>query len=223
MIVFYVIAFVVTYLAHKLPDYTFGSFSLNLLLCSCGPLLGGLVGYQLLKTKNVIGISLLGTRPVFSCIVCVIPVVMLCVTQSKHDLSLILLFAAANFAYCFGEEFGWRHYLQNATNFMTEWRQSFLIGTLWFFWHFSFLEDVSSRMGMELPKLVFPPVMITLLSLLSYLFGLMVKRSKSILFPTVGHLLFKTGLTTMIVTGCVMCVILVMWDRLPFAKKEEAV
>jgi hypothetical protein len=69
--------------------------------------------------------------------------------------------------------------------------------------------------------LIFPPIMIVLLSLGSYLFGMMVKRSKSVFFPTAGHLLFKTGFVTMLVTGCVMCVILVFWNRLPFGERED--
>jgi hypothetical protein len=53
------------------------------------------------------------------------------------------------------------------------------------------------------------------------LFGMMVKRTKSILFPTAGHLLFKTGPVTMLVTACVMCVILVFWDKLPFGERKN--
>ena len=135
---------------------------------------------------------------------------------------MILVYALTQFVYCFGEEFGWRHYLQNATSFMNEWLQSFLIGSLWFVWHYAFLEDVSSRMPVgDLPALIFPAVMIVLLSLQSFLFGLMVKRSKSVLFPAAGHLLFKTGFVTMLVTGCVMCAILVLWNKLPFGNTED--
>ncbi len=222
IIIYFVIAFGMTYLAGQLPDLALGAFDLKLLLCGFGPLVGGLICYRLLKTRNAIRISLLGTRPVFSAIVCMVPIATICLTQTKHDLSVILVYALTQFTYCFGEEFGWRHYLQNATSFMNEWLQSFLIGLLWFSWHYSFLEDMSSRMlGRDLPALIFPPIMIVLLSLQSFLFGMMVKRSRSILFPTVGHLLFKTGLVTMIVTGCVMCAILILWNRLPFGERED--
>ena len=220
--IYFAIAFGLTSLASQLPDLAVGTFHTKLLLCGFGPLVSGLICYRLLKTKNAIGISLLGTRPVFSVAVCIVLLTTYCLTHTKHDLTLVLIYALTQFVYCFGEEFGWRHYLQNATNFMNEWLQSFLIGSLWFFWHYSFLDDMSSMMqGADLPAWILPPTMIVLLSLVSYLFGMMVKRSKSILFPAAGHLLFKTGLVTMLVTGCVMCAILVFWNRLPFGERED--
>ncbi|MBT4868044.1 MAG: CPBP family intramembrane metalloprotease [Planctomycetaceae bacterium] len=225
VVIYFAIAFGLTFLATQLPDLAFGAFKLKLLLYGFGPLVSGLICYWLLKTPNAIGVSLLGTRPVFSVAVCIVPLTTFCLTQTKHDLTVILVYALTQFVYCFGEEFGWRHYLQNATSFMNEWLQSFLVGLLWFSWHFSFLdlEDMSSKMrgGRDLPLWKFAPIMIVLLSLVSYLFGMMVKRSRSVLFPTVGHLLFKTNLVTMIVTGCVMCAILVFWNRLPFGERED--
>ncbi len=222
VVIYFAIAFGLTSLASQLPDLAIGTVHIKLLLCGFGPLVSGLICYRLLKTRNAIGISLLGTRPVFSVAVCIVPLTTVCLTQTKYDLTVILVYALTQFVYCFGEEFGWRHYLQNATSFMNEWLQSFLIGLLWFSWHYSFLEDMSSRMlGSDLPAWIFPPIMIVLLSLQSFLFGMMVKRSKSILFPAAGHLLFKTNLVTMLVTGCVMCAILVFWNRLPFGERED--
>lgn len=219
--VFFAGAFGLTFLASQLPELTIGKFGVNLVLCGLGPLLSGLACYSLLKTKNETGISILGTRPVITASVCLAPVLTLYVTQ-EHRFTAILLFVMPHFAYCFGEEFGWRHYLQNATSHLDEWRQSFLIGLLWFMWHFSFLEDVSSSMlGSDMPIYMFAPLMIVLLSLLSYLFGIMVKRSGSVLFPTVGHLLFKTGMTTMLVAGVLMALTLVLWDRIPGGKKHD--
>lgn len=220
--IFFVIAFGLTFAASQLPELAVGKFSINLLLWGSGPLLSGLLCYQLLKTKNTLGITLLGTRPLFSLLVCIVPLITVCFTQTKHDLWVIFLYMMIQLVYCFGEEFGWRHYLQNATNYMNEWVQSFLIGSLWYCWHYSFLDDLQSKLlGTNLPAWIFPPVMIVLLSLQSFLFGKMVKISRSILFPTAGHFLFKTGLTSMIITGCLMCVILVFWNKLPFGKRTE--
>jgi membrane protease YdiL (CAAX protease family) len=222
VVIFFALAFVLTFLANQLPGLSFGAFNLKLILCGFGPLVSGLLCYWLLKTKNVNEISLFGTRPVFSILVCVVPLATFCLTQTKYELAVISVYALALFAYCFGEEFGWRHYLQNATGLMSEWPQSFLIGLLWFLWHYSFIEDLSSQMlGSELSVVLRAPLMIVLLSLCSYLFGMMVKRTKSILFPTAGHLLFKTGPVTMLVTACVMCVILVFWDKLPFGERKN--
>lgn len=221
--VFFVVAFGLTFLASQLPDLALGNFNFKLILCGFGPLVSGLLCYQFLKTKNSLGISLLGTRPVLSVALCILSLVTFCLTQTEHELTLVLSYFLAQTLYCFGEQFGWRHYLQNATSFMNEWPQSFLIGLLWFCWHYSFIDDMSSKMlGREMPALVFTPIMIILLSLLSYLFGMMVKRTQSILFPVTAHLLFKTGLVTMLVMGGVMCVMLIFWDSHPLNKKERS-
>jgi hypothetical protein len=224
IIIFFSIAFGLTFLAAQVPALAVGSFNIKLLLCGFGPLLSGLICYRLLRTKNTVGTSLFGTRPVFSVTVCIVPIATYCLTQSKYDLTVILVYPLTQLVYCYGEEYGWRHYLQNATSFMNEWLQSFLIGFLWFLWHYSFLEDLPSQMfGSDLPTLIFAPIMIVLLSLLSYLFGMMVKRTRSVLFPAAGHLLFKTGLVSMIVGGCVMCAILILWNRLPFGERKDVV
>lgn len=220
--VFFVIAFSLTFLGSQLPDLGYGNFGIKLILCGLGPSVSGLLCYQFLKTKNELGISMLGTRPVFSIVICILPLVTFYLTRTEHELLPVLSYFLGQFLYCFGEQFGWRHYLQNATNFMNEWAQSFLIGTLWFFWHYSFIDDMPSTMlGSALPALMFFPIMVVLLSLLSYLFGMMVKRTGSILYPVTAHLLFKTGWTTMLVTGLVMCVMLVFWDKLPSGDKER--
>lgn len=220
--IFIALAAGLTFLASRLPELKFGVFNLKLLLCGCGPLVSGLICYWVLKTKNVTGVSILGARPVFSVAVCVVPLVVFCLTQSKGELAVLLVYAVAQLLYCFGEEFGWRHYLQNATGLMNEWAQSFLIGVLWFFWHYSFIEDLPAQMlGNAVPGWAFPPVMIVLLSLLSYLFGMMVRRTKSVLFPTAGHLLFKTGMVSLVVTGCLMAVLLIFWNRLPGGERKK--
>jgi len=214
--VFFALAVGLTFLASQLPELAFEHFDARLVLCGCGPLLSGLFCYRFFKTDNAIKVSVLGTKPVWSVVVCIVALVTFRCTQGHRELQLVLTWFAVQFAYCFGEEFGWRHYLQNATNFLNDWTQSLLIGSLWFAWHYAFLEDVSASMfGGGIPGWAFVPVMIVLLSLQSYVFGLMVKRSRSLLFPVVGHMLFKTGLVTMLVTGSVACLLLIFWRKLP--------
>jgi len=72
VVIFFAIAFGLTFLASQLPDLAAGTFHTKLLLCGFRPLVSGLICYRLLKTKNAIGISLLGTRPVFSVAVCIV-------------------------------------------------------------------------------------------------------------------------------------------------------
>ncbi len=221
--VFFVFAFCLSYAGSQLPDMTSGNWNIRLILCGCGPLVSGLVCYPAFKVRNELRISLLGTRPAVSAVVCITPLVVLFLTQGTAGPLAVLSYFMAQLTYCFGEQFGWRHYLQNATNSMSEWPQSFLIGSLWFCWHYSFLDDVSPGLaGTEMPVWALAPVMIILLSLLSYLLGLMVKRTKSILFPVTVHILFKTGRTPMIVTGCVMFLVLILWDKLPSVRTPKS-
>jgi membrane protease YdiL (CAAX protease family) len=115
--IFFAIAFGLTSLASQLPDLAIGTLNIKLHLCGFGPLVSGLICYRLPKTRNAIGVSLLGTRSAFSVAVC-LPLTAVCLTQTKHDLTVVLVYALTQFVYCLGEEFGWRHYLQNATSFM---------------------------------------------------------------------------------------------------------
>ena len=220
--VFFVLAFGLSFLANQLPELAFGGFNRKLVLCGCGPLLAGLICYRLFRVKNETGVSLLGEQPVFSVLICAVTLVVFCLTHGGSALAALLVYLLMQFLYCLGEEFGWRHYLQNATAWMNEWLQSFAIGVIWFFWHYSFLGDPQEQLlGNAVPAWAFPPVMIVLLTLLSYLFGMMVKRTKSLLFPTVGHVLFKLDMVTMLVSGCLMAVLLIFWKRLPSSLRAD--
>ncbi len=220
---FFALAFGLSYLGSRLPEMAIGAWNFRLILCGFGPLVSGLVCYRAFKVRNELQISLLGTRPEISAVVCLTPLVVLFVTQSKAGPLAVLSYFMAQLIYCFGEQFGWRHYLQNATSILSEWPQSFLIGSLWFCWHYSFLDDVSSGLtGTDVPVWALAPIMIILLSLLSYLFGMMVRRTRSILFPVTAHALFKTGRLSMLVTGCVMFLVLILWDRLPSVKVPKS-
>lgn len=45
--------------------------------------------------------------------------------------------------YCIIEEYGWRGYLKDELASLNEWKQSLLIGSMWYVWHLSFLTNAS--------------------------------------------------------------------------------
>ena len=47
----------------------------------------------------------------------------------------------ATFVYCFAEEYGWRGYLQDELKSIKEWQRVLIIGTLWYLWHLSFIQN----------------------------------------------------------------------------------
>ena len=54
VVIFFAIAFGLTFLASQLPNPAVGAVA-KLLLCGFGPLVSGLICYRLLKTRNVLG------------------------------------------------------------------------------------------------------------------------------------------------------------------------
>ncbi|WP_460941526.1 CPBP family intramembrane glutamic endopeptidase [Spirosoma daeguense] len=122
----------------------------------------------------------------------------------------------SQFIYSFGEEFGWRHYLQNATAGFKPWERYILIGCLWFLWHYSFTSDpVRAMAGQPIPSLIGIPLFIILLSLFSFIWGDLVIKTRSILLPTVAHYLPKAGGT--VALGLVVAVLILIqigWKRL---------
>ena len=43
--------------------------------------------------------------------------------------------------YALFEEYGWRGYLQDELGDIAEWKRILIIGTLWYLWHLSFLNN----------------------------------------------------------------------------------
>ncbi len=217
---FFLMAFGLTFLISQLPTIMFFSVDLKDILCGFGPLISGLICYQLFKTTTTYSIG--GTQPLKAWLIVIISATTYILTNSKNGFGMNVFMAATQIIYCFGEEFGWRHYLQSATNDLNKWLQSFIIGLVWFGWHFSWLQEPIKAMtgqNMDAPLTFIIICAIIALSLLSSLLGSFMKKTHSILLPTILHFAVKSNIPTLIVALTLIIITIVTWDKFYIGKK----
>jgi uncharacterized protein len=95
-----------------------------------------------------------------------------------------LLAAPAMFVSIFGEELGWRGYLQDALRPLPAGKRFVLIGVLWEFWHFT----TRTTHGWSLTRVaVTLLVSYTGVILLSFIIGYAAERSQSVVVATAIH------------------------------------
>lgn len=209
-------AFALTFAFSKLPDLKVGTIDCKDILCGWGPLLSGLACYRLFKVPNHYNISVNGAKPYLTWGVVLFALLIPFLTISTASTKAILSSVTSQFIYSFGEEFGWRHYLQNATAGINKWGRYLLIGCLWFVWHYSFTNDpVRAMAGQPIPALIGIPLFIGLLSVFSFIWGDLTIKTRSVLLPTVAHYIPKVGGTValgMVVT--LLIFIQVGWRRI---------
>jgi hypothetical protein len=182
IITFFVIAFGLTFEFSKLPAILFYSVDIKDFLCGFGPLISGLVCYKLFSTTTTYSI---GTQPLKIWVIVIISAITFSLTNSKNSFGFNLLFALSQIIYCFGEEFGWRHYLQSVTNQTRKWLQPFIIGFVWFCWHFSWLQEpikaiTAQNINASLPALIISAILV--LTLISFLLALLMNKHQSVLY-----------------------------------------
>jgi membrane protease YdiL (CAAX protease family) len=178
-----------------------------------GPGIAGIICLYLFRKTHVRTITFLGGSWMRSLIAWFVPFILLAipgVTQENgevsHSLPLLLcLFGALT---VLGEEVGWRGFLQDALRPVKPVWRYLLIGVLWEAWHFTNrTHDKSLLQIMATLAIVIP-----ITTLLSWLIGAAVERSKSILLAAAIHgwvdLLFEfPGIATYICAA----VALVLW------------
>lgn len=194
ILVYFLGAFGLTFAFGYLPELTLGTIDCKDILLGWGPLLSGLVCYRLFKVPNHYAVSLNGAKPYLTWGIVFLALLLPFLTINSVSKTTILSSVVSQFVYSFGEEFGWRHYLQNATAGFNQWVRYPLIGCLWFLWHYSFTDDpVRAMAGQSIPPLIGIPMFIVLLSVFSFIWGDLVIKTRSILLPTVAHYLPKAG------------------------------
>lgn len=217
-------AFCLTFVFSQLPRWTIGTLDATDILCGWGPLFSGLACYSLFKVPNYYGLSLKGAKPFLTGGIVLLALLLPFLTITTMSKTTILSSVVSQFIYSFGEEVGWRHYLQNATVGIKAWGRYLLIGSLWFLWHYSFTNDpVRAMSGQSIPGLIGIPVSIGLLAVFSFIWGDLVMKTRSILLPTVAHYLPKAGGTIALsVVVTLLILIQVGWKRIAKHKSAPA-
>ncbi|PZU79590.1 MAG: hypothetical protein DI529_17415 [Chryseobacterium sp.] len=224
IITFFAIAFGLTFAFNKLPPMLFYSVDIKDIICGFGPLISGLICYKLFATSTTT-YSIFGAQPLKVGLIVLISITTFIFTNSKSSFGFNILFVLTQIIYCFGEEFGWRHYLQSVTNKTNKWLQSFIIGLVWFCWHFSWLQDpIKAIMGQNMNAPI-PAVIISVilaLTIISFLLGLIMRKTQSVLLPTILHFATKANISTIFVTLALVIIATETWKKFVLDKQVAA-
>ena len=113
-----------------------------------GVIFGAVISIYLLKKKRKTEITFFGTSKSKSILMALIPVIILTIIGINNEFKLNSHFygfiaITGTLIYCIMEEYGWRGYLQEELKSIKPWKKYFGIGFLWYFWHLTFLKEVS--------------------------------------------------------------------------------
>jgi membrane protease YdiL (CAAX protease family) len=200
IITFFALAFGWSFWSSQMPSIPFYTIDVKELLCGIGPLLSGLCCFFLFKTPSDYSID--GQQIKVWFIVGIVGLTFVLTNKAK-EMSYTILLAISQIVYCLGEEYGWRNYLQAATNSFNRWVQPFLIGIIWFAWHFAWLDAPLKAMlgdGFNAPLGVGIVMGILSLSLFSMFLGWIMQKTKTLMFPVLIHFAIKTNTPTLLVT-----------------------
>ncbi len=223
VITFSVLAFLFSYTLSKLPFPSPAGIDLRDIACGFGPLLSGHLCYLLFKTPTTYSVD--GKQPLLVWSIVLIAVLTFMFTSTRQPLTDSLRYASLQLLYCFGEEFGWRHYLQSATRQLNSWLQAFLIGTIWLIWHYSWLENPVKAMLGQAPDAPLPVLLLmmtVMLSLFSAFTGQVMRRTNALLLPVLLHFSLKANSVTLLVSVVLIVLVMINWGKLTarFQKRD---
>ena len=154
-----------------------------------GPALSALIVLFLFKASHKRRITLFGNSFFMSTMFVILPILYLSFfglenEQGKLSHFYPLIIIGISLISTFGEEMGWRGFLQDNLNELRPWKKYVLIGVLWEFWHFTTRTQYGEPFQICIRLLISYPTVI----LLSFLIGWVTERTKSILVATTLHL-----------------------------------
>ncbi len=157
-----------------------------------GPGIAALICLLSFRRRHRRTLTLTGTSVVRSLAFFLFPLGLLAIiggggrwADSGHTMPLLVI--VLTFATIFGEELGWRGFLQDALRPLTPARRYLLIGVMWEFWHFTNRVHEGTALNITLRLLISYPAVI----LLSWFIGEAVERSRSLLVAHSLHLWFN--------------------------------
>lgn len=153
-----------------------------------GPGIAAIICWFLFNGRVKRSVSLLGTSVLLSLIFWGFPFLLLVMAgledknhQIHHIIPVQVLLGS--FIYTLGEELGWRGYLQDQLGHLPRWKRYLLIGTLWEIWHFT----TRTLSGPFIGRVLRPLLFILPMSVLSFLYGESVSKSRSVVIAVTLH------------------------------------
>jgi membrane protease YdiL (CAAX protease family) len=154
----------------------------------CGPALSAIICFFIFKKSHTRTVTFFGTSAFKSLIFYFVPIFALTIPGIKgiDDINPHLtpiLFSILGFVAIFGEELGWRGFLQDALRPINEIKRCILIGAMWELWHFT------NRMGHgELLQIISRvSIMMVLGIILTFILGRATDKSKSVIIAVTLH------------------------------------
>jgi membrane protease YdiL (CAAX protease family) len=196
------------------------------LLYGWGPAIGALIVLRVRARHHVRTITLTGGAPAASLAAVLGPICLLAVVAPARDAAAPhlagLLAGIHAVAYAFGEELGWRGYLQDALRPLAPLPRYICIGLMWGVWHLLTFAGHGSPGAMLLRLLVFYAILIGA----SAGIGAAVDRSRSLLVATACHLFVtfsevSAGRDRLVLLGVLVPAIVLLvrfWPRPPLAE-----
>jgi len=153
-----------------------------------GPGVAALVCFVVFRRRHRRTITLLGSSPWRSLAFYLIPLALLGAFGGHADrfrgFPAAGFIAILAFTSIFGEELGWRGFLQDALRPLAPWKRWASIGVLWEFWHFTNRVHSGSWIRIAIVLSISYPAVI----LLAWIIGKAAEKSRSVLVATSLHL-----------------------------------
>jgi len=138
-------------------------------------------------------------------------------SNNGTSVSRLVIYLGGVFLFTLGEELGWRGFLQDQLNHLPKWKRYLIIGIMWELWHFT----TRTLSGSVVARVLRPLLFIMPNTMLSYVFGESVNKSKSIIVAVTLHawynLLFEfNNINTYIIFSIAVIfwiVMLLNWDK----------
>lgn len=154
-----------------------------------GPGIAGIICYLLYRNRFRKEITVLGTSKIKSICIWFVPLLVLAALGIKNKDGVVdhitpLSLCVIGFLTVWGEEFGWRWFLQDYLQSMKPIKKYLLIGVLWEIWHLRFL----SRLGDPWHHVVLSALMVMVVTVtLAIIIGAVTDRTKSLAFAATLH------------------------------------
>lgn len=185
---FYLLACSLSYGLHFLPNLNKGILPVhNVFTYGMGPLLAAVV-CRFLFPRQPRTISVFGSAPLKAIVLVMTPILLSAIIgvpnkagQNVHLFGFLL--GVSGLLYGFGEEMGWRGYLQEALRPLPTFYRVTLIGVLHAGWHLTFLSDLSGIVGGQTTGWMVVGVLI----LMAWGLGALVDTTKSVLVVASAH------------------------------------
>lgn len=202
------------------------NYIVKISLIMWGPGLSAIICWFIYKKRTKKTISIFGSSFIKSILFWGVPMLAFFIFGQdgfKGSYKGFALYLGGTFVFTLGEELGWRGFLQDQLNHLPKWKRYLIIGAMWELWHFT----TRTLSGNLMARIIRPILFIVPNTVLSWILGESVNKSKSIVVAVTLHswynLIFEFGnMSTYIIFALAIpfwIFMLINWDKIYLSKK----